>query len=155
MFCLPRLPAPPRLIYTLAHTRSDTMHIYHLMFREKRAEALSKLSKIVKINDVEGAVDLFFDQDICVAARGRNSQLFLKLLSAAAEKLLENEDAGSLRHALIRAVTEAAAAPDKPSSALVVDRLKRIAKAEWAIGIRTLSRIPPHICLDALVEFRV
>jgi hypothetical protein len=62
----------------------DTMHIYHLMFRDKRAEALSKLAKVLKIRDVESVVELFHTQDICVAARGRNSSLFLKLLASAA-----------------------------------------------------------------------
>ena len=118
----------------MAGVRRDTMHIYHLIFREKRAEALSKLSKVVKINDVESAIDLFHEQDICTAARGRNSALFLNLLAAAAAKLMHNADAGSQRHALLAAAAEAASAPDKPSSALVVDRLKRVAKAEWAIG---------------------
>ena len=124
-----------RCTLNLAGVRRDTMHIYYLIFREKRAEALSKLSKVVKTNDVESAIDLFHDQDICVAARGRNSVLFLKLLAAAAAKLMHNADAGSERHALLAAAAEAASAPDKPSCALVVDRLKRVAKAEWAIGM--------------------
>ena len=50
----------------------DTMRVYQLMARDKRAEALSKLAKVMKISHAEPAAELFCDQPICLAARGRN-----------------------------------------------------------------------------------
>jgi hypothetical protein len=47
---------------TSAFRVRDTMRIYQLMFLDKRAEALAKLSKVVKISDVSSAIALFHEQ---------------------------------------------------------------------------------------------
>lgn len=102
----------------------DTMRIYQLMFDNKRGEALSKLSKVIKIADVQAATDLFHEQPICIAARGRNSKVFIDQLGAAAAKTLAEAEEGSERHKLMAAICEAINHHARPASALVVDRLK-------------------------------
>jgi hypothetical protein len=112
----------------------DAMRVYRLMFEDKQAEALSKLAKVTKTSHVAAAKELFYEQAICIAARGRNGRRFLQLLGEAANEALEAAEVGSERHKLMSEIMLAVAAPEKPACALVIDRLKRLAKAEWAVA---------------------
>ena len=110
----------------------DAMRVYRLMFSDKRSEALAKLQRVVKgVTDVSPVVGLFYEQNICMAARGRNRALFLELLrhnvAAAAEQPASETT-------LLSALSTALEAPDQPAAALLIDRLKAVAKAEWAMA---------------------
>jgi len=102
----------------------DTMRAYQIMFSNKREEALWKLSKVVKTSDVQATTELFHEQAICLAARGRNSKLFLDLLRTAVVKAVVAAEEGSERKKLMTMISDAVEQHTRPASALVIDRLK-------------------------------
>ena len=59
---------------------------------------------------------------------------FLQLLGEAATQAQEAAEAGSERQKLMSQIVEAVASAENPACALVIDRLKRVAKAEWAVA---------------------
>ena len=62
------------------------------------------------------------------------SALFRELLKTAASKAKADASEASDERELMVAILAALAEPQKPASALIIDRLKRLAKAEWAIA---------------------
>jgi hypothetical protein len=109
----------------------DVMQVYHIMFHHRRTEALAKLSKVLRVKDAESAINLFYDADICAAARARSGKGFLALVRGAITKA---QAACDKDDALMTPIMQAISTPEKPASALVIDRLKKVAKAEWAIA---------------------
>ena len=109
----------------------DVMQVYHIMFHHRRTEALAKLSKVLRVKDAESVINLFYDADICAAARARSGKGFLALVRGAITKA---QAACEKNDALMAPIMQAISSPEKPASALVIDRLKKVAKAEWAIA---------------------
>lgn len=62
------------------------------------------------------------------------SALFLEQLNTATSKAEASAPEASDERKLMAVILQALTDPQKPASALVIDRLKRLAKSEWAIA---------------------
>eukprot|EP00961_Rhodomonas_salina_P019196 258426-Rhodomonas_salina.1 len=106
----------------------DAMAVYLFIFGRKRAEAVGKLSKLVKM-DASCLLPYIASEKVCMAARARNKTSLVTVLleMLPAELCPETEP-------VLHAVKTALKNVDQPSSALVVDRVRRLVKAEWAVA---------------------
>jgi len=111
----------------------NTLAVYKFMFGRKRDEAVAKLAKVLRIPDATSCLELMRVEAICVAARGTGKKaLFIEHLSKALETAAGSEHPPPQE--LLDALRGVLSTSDEPASALVIDRLKKVAKAEWAIA---------------------